>query len=264
MRLRDGRHGGRSGTVAARTSEPGRTSVRFLVAENFWADWDPYSTRPRSSGGIEAQIFDYLVDFPDTKGDPVPMLATEWTPVDDTTWEFTLRDGVTFHDGSAFDAEDVKASIELASGKQLRTGGTTAPRPPSLSAGEWVPTAVEVVDDHTVRLVSDAPFASLFAQLGAARRSSSSDDIGEDFAGLARGPERHRPVPARHERGRPKVMEANPDYWRAPRRSRTLTWEFIQDPETRLSALLDRPGRRHRPRPAAAPRADRGRRRASR
>ena len=43
-----------------------------------------------------------------------------WTQIDDTTWEFTLREGVTFHDGSAFDAADVKASIELASGAQLR------------------------------------------------------------------------------------------------------------------------------------------------
>ena len=91
-------------------------SVRFLVAENFWADWDPYNHSAQIQRRLEAQIFDYLVDFPDTKGDPVPMLATEWTPIDDMTWEFTLRDGVTFQDGSAFDAADVKTSIELASG----------------------------------------------------------------------------------------------------------------------------------------------------
>lgn len=140
--------------------------VRFLVAENFWADWDPYNHTAQIQRRLEAQIFDYLVDLPDTQGDPIAMLATEWTPVDDMTWEFTLRDDVTFHDGSTFDAADVKASIELASGKQLRPSAE-GENVPSLTAGDWVPTAVEVVDDQTVRLVSDAPFAGLFAQLAA-------------------------------------------------------------------------------------------------
>jgi len=73
-------------------------SVRFLIAENFWADWDPYQHTAQSQGRIEAQIFDYLVDFPDTDAPPVPMLATEWTQIDDRTWEFKLREGVTFND----------------------------------------------------------------------------------------------------------------------------------------------------------------------
>jgi peptide/nickel transport system substrate-binding protein len=38
-------------------------------------------------------------------GKLAPMLATAWKQVDDTTWEFTLGDGVTFHDGSPFNAE---------------------------------------------------------------------------------------------------------------------------------------------------------------
>lgn len=210
--------------------------VRFLVAENFWADWDPYNHTAQIQRRLEAQIFDYLVDLPDTKGDPVAMLATEWTPVDDTTWEFTLRDDVTFHDGSAFDAADVKASIELASGKQLRPGGEDGDVP-SLTAGDWVPTAVEVVDDHTVRLISDAPFASLFAQL-AGTPIVSSDDIGDDFSGLAAAPNGTGAFKLAEDEVDRKVMTANVDYWRGAPQIANLTWEFIQDPETRLSALL--------------------------
>ena len=211
-------------------------SVRFLTAEDFVTGWDPYQHAIQIQRRIEAQLFDYLVDFPDTKGDPEPRLASEWTPIDDTTWEFTLQDGVTFHDGSPFDAEDVKASIELASGKQMRTGEDGA-EVPSVSAGEWVPTAVEIVDDHTVRLVSDAPFASLFAQLGSTP-IVSSEDIGEDFTGLAAAPNGTGPFKLVGDEVGKKVMDANPDYWRGAPQIEHLTWEYIQDPETRLSALL--------------------------
>jgi peptide/nickel transport system substrate-binding protein len=39
-----------------------------------------------------------------------PGLATSWKALNDTTWEFTLRSGVKFHDGSALSAEDVRAT----------------------------------------------------------------------------------------------------------------------------------------------------------
>ena len=45
------------------------------------------------------QVFDSLVDV-DRQGKPVPGLALSWKPVNDLTWEFALRRGVTFHDGS--------------------------------------------------------------------------------------------------------------------------------------------------------------------
>lgn len=48
-----------------------------------------------------------------------PALATEWTPVDDTTWHIKLRSGVRFHNGSTLDAEAVKFSLErLAKAKE--------------------------------------------------------------------------------------------------------------------------------------------------
>jgi peptide/nickel transport system substrate-binding protein len=54
-------------------------------------------------------------------------LATSWRAVNDTTWEFTLRPGVKFHDGSPLTAEDVRATIErnLVPGKTVVTAGFT-------------------------------------------------------------------------------------------------------------------------------------------
>ena len=203
-------------------------SVRFLIAENFWADWDTYQHTDQSQGRLKGQIFDYLVDFPDPAAPPVPMLATEWTQIDDNTWEFKLREGVTFHDGSTFDAEDVKASIELASG---------ATDTPTLLAGTWIPTTVEIVDPLTVRLVSEQPFAALFAQL---RETIivSADDLANNAEAIKLQPNGTGPFRLVENEVTRKVMEANIDYWQGPPQIQTLIWEFIQDPDTRLAALM--------------------------
>jgi peptide/nickel transport system substrate-binding protein len=213
-------------TAEAPTGPSG--SVRFLIAENFWADWDPYQHTAQSQSRIEAQIFDYLVDNPDTGAPSVPMLATEWTQIDDRTWEFKLREGVIFHDGSAFDAADVKASIELASG---------ATDVATLQAGNWISTTVEIIDDLTVRLTSEEPFASLFAQL----RDTiivSADDLANNAEAIKAQPNGTGPFRLVANEPTRKVMEANTDYWQGAPQIQSLTWEFIGDPDTRLTALL--------------------------
>jgi peptide/nickel transport system substrate-binding protein len=214
------------GGVAGQDGQPGM--VRFLIAENFWADWDPYQHTAQSQGRIEGQIFDYLVDFPDTSEGAVPMLATGWSQIDDRTWEFTLREGVTFHDGSDFNAEDVKASIELASG---------ATDVPTLQAGDWIKTTVEIVDDYTVRLTTEEPFASLLTQL----RNTiivSADDLANNAEAIKTQPNGTGPFRLVENGPTRKVMEANANYWQGAPQIQTLIWEFIQDPDTRLSALL--------------------------
>src|SRR5207247_9751614 len=50
------------------------------------------------------QVFESLVDV-DAQGKPVPGLALAWQAVGDTAWEFSLRKGVKFHDGEAFNAD---------------------------------------------------------------------------------------------------------------------------------------------------------------
>ena len=60
------------------------------------------------------QINESLLSYEIGGTDVQPSLATEWTATDDLlTWTFTLRDGVTFHDGSAFDANDVVKSFAV-------------------------------------------------------------------------------------------------------------------------------------------------------
>src|SRR5216117_4572890 len=57
-------------------------------------------------------IYDRLLDRDPRTLKPKPMLATGWKIVNDTAWEFTLRQGVRFHNGEPFNAESVKATME--------------------------------------------------------------------------------------------------------------------------------------------------------
>ena len=76
-----------------------------------------------------------------------PALATSWEPIGDGEgWRFTLRQGVTFQDGSAFDAEDVLFSYQRASSEQSDTRSWFAPV-----------ADVKVVDNYTVDFMTTAP-----------------------------------------------------------------------------------------------------------
>lgn len=221
---------------------PGRQQadgeVRFLIAEAFWADWHQYLSTAQSQWRLGRQIFDTLVslDTPDVSVFS-PGLAESWTQIDETTWEFVLRQGVSFHDGQPFTAADVKASVELAT-------GATAEQ--TTTASRWVPTTVEIIDDYTVRLVTSTPFAPALIELArlpilSAADIQPSDDPATPLAGteaLKARPNGTGPFKLSSDEQNVKTMVANPDYWGGAPAIQTLVWEYIQDGQTRLNAFL--------------------------
>lgn len=76
---------------------------------------DPHAQNEGPTSALAHQIMEPLV-MRDHSGAIVPALATEWAPSeeDPNVWVFTLREGVTFHDGATFDSSDVKFSLERA------------------------------------------------------------------------------------------------------------------------------------------------------
>jgi peptide/nickel transport system substrate-binding protein len=205
-------------------------TVRFLEAENFWADWAPYSSTALSQIRLERQVYDYLVDFP--TGDltqPEPALAASFQQTDELTWEFELREGVRFHEGQELTAEDVKASVELASGFSGESAYSI----------NWLPAEVEVVDPRTVRIKTEQPFAPMLVALWWYAPILSAEWLTGNKERLKSQPNGTGAFRLAEDKVEVKTMEANTEYWGDPPLIETLIWEFIQDPQTRLNALLD-------------------------
>src|SRR5438132_2443681 len=85
-----------------------------------------------------------------------PSLATEWKALDDTTWEFKLRQGVKFHNGDPFSAEDVKFSFD-----RVLDPNTKSPQYGNIRGIK----EVKIIDPHTVHLITDKPFPLLLERV---------------------------------------------------------------------------------------------------
>src|SRR6266403_4400460 len=101
-------------------------------------------------------IYDRLLDRDARTLKPKPMLATGWKIVNDTTWEFTLRQGVKFHNGEPFNAQSVKATMEYIKDPANKTH--YMPRWSQVKE-------VQIVNDYTVRFVTEKPWPGLIDRI---------------------------------------------------------------------------------------------------
>jgi len=148
---------------------------------------DPYFHNLGPNNAMLAQIFGKLVDWGPKMDRMIPRLATSWKAINDTTWEFKLRQGVKFHDGSDFTADDFVFSFNRADGY---TGGNSSFR--TYTKGK----TVTKIDDYTVHISTPGPYplmpnemTSILIMSSEAKGSGGSENYGikaKDFnKGLA-------------------------------------------------------------------------------
>src|SRR5699024_7595309 len=141
---------------------------------------DPAGSNDIPSFDVQSNIFENLVRH-DENMELHPGLAESWEAIDETTWEFTLQEGVTFHDGSDFNAEAVKANIDRILDPDV-----------AALAGHLIDMIdeVEIVDDYTVRFITEYPFGGLPAHLAHPTAAMvSTQQIEEDYAEMEEGAE---------------------------------------------------------------------------
>ncbi|MFP4360415.1 MAG: ABC transporter substrate-binding protein [Alphaproteobacteria bacterium] len=114
---------------------------------------DPHNNNEGPTNTMKSNLYGRLIHrTPDLSLEPD--LATEWERIDDTTWRFTLREGVTFHNGNDFAANDVVYSFE----RQRQDSSDMAF---ALSSVE----SVEAIDDYTVEIKTSAPDPTLLLNM---------------------------------------------------------------------------------------------------
>ncbi|RJL07607.1 hypothetical protein D3P06_00085 [Paracoccus aestuarii] len=117
--------------LAAATGAASAETLRMaLKAEH--PSVDPHFSRTSPGQNTASHIFEGLAGIDETL-QPVPLLAESWENVDPTTWRIRLRDGVTFHDGSTLDAQDVITTFERipnVANSPARSKATSLPSPP--------------------------------------------------------------------------------------------------------------------------------------
>jgi peptide/nickel transport system substrate-binding protein len=189
---------------------------------------DPHLVDDGGERAINDNIYETLLTrTPD--GELQPGLATELpTQVDDTTWEFTLREGVTFHGGEPFNAESVVATVERMIGL-IERGETDNDGFYSTLTG------AEAVDDTTVRIMTDGPDGVLPARMYWLKQIPASAAESPDMSDAPNGTGPYRF--ANRQQGVSIDLEANPDYWGDAPSITAVHYEFSDDAATRLAGL---------------------------
>ena len=193
---------------------------------------DPHYYNLNPNMEVDDHLYDYLLSF-DAQGRLIPGLATAWKAVDDTTWEFTLRRNITFHDGSPFTSADVGFTFARAR--------KPTDSPDSYSRHFVRITDVSTPDDFTVRVKTDTPFPNLLREL--AQIAIISRKVGDvvttaDFnsgkAAIGTGPYKL----VEWVQGDRLVLARNESYWgEKPAWDRVILKPIVSSP-TRTAALL--------------------------
>ncbi len=222
---------------------------------------DPAFANDGETFRVSRQIFEGLVGTEPGTPDPAPLLAESWETSDDgLTYEFTLKEGVTFHDGTDFNAEAVCANFErwynfegiqqaetmsYYYGKLFR-GFADAPE-------DAVYESCEAVDEHQAKITIAQPFAGFIASLSlpafAMQSPSALEEFGADEAGgTAESPElseyaRAHPTgtgPFTFESwnvGQDISLTAYQDYWGEQGDVQEITFRVLDDPVARRQSL---------------------------
>lgn len=203
--------------------------------------FDPHIHASAELGIPLRSVYDTLIYRHPETGDFVPGLATDWTiSPDGLVYTFTLRQGVTFHDGNIFNAQSVAANLDRI------TAPETASQRAVFLLGPYE--GYEIVDEFTIRLLLSAPYSPLLDGLSQVYLGMASPAaFGQlsnnryQFHQVGTGPFRW----VEYVPGDRIVLRRNPDYAWGPDFYVTpgenavdeVTFRFFTEPATRATGL---------------------------
>ena len=161
----------------------------------------------------------------------MPGLAESWKRLNPTTWQFTLRKGVKFHNGDDFNADSVKFTLDRATNPETKA---------TISSELSTIAGTEIVDPFTVNVVTKTPdfllpvrLGELFGLMLSPKHTNAAGK--EAIATKPNGTGPFKLVTwAKNER---LVLEANESYWRGAPKVKTIVVRPILEDAARIAAL---------------------------
>lgn len=194
----------------------------------FATSWDPIASINGNDLTFYAPVYDRLL-AQDGDGTVTPMLAESFTPAsDNSSLTLKLRQGLTFSDGTPFDAAAVKANLDRARGDGSKIKGEL-----------YQVTDVQVVDPYTVEIAVSGGIGSLAVAL------ASRPGVMVSPAAVQQGTLQSQPVGIGPYQatditpGDRVTFEKTADYWDPDaQRVSQVTYRLMLDDQTRLNALM--------------------------
>lgn len=232
---------GCSSETAKTPSENGQKSSDKMIVVGLQAEptsLDAHQLSDYNSSRATMEIYDQLVQFKDGSTELEPDLADKWdVSADGKEYTFYLKKGVKFHDGTPFNAEAVKFSID----RQID------PKHPQHDTGQFAyaeftfgpVSKVEVVNESTVKILLKEPFAPFLSNMAMHAASIVSPEAvkkyGKDFTKnpVGTGPFKF----VSWKPGVEVVLEKNKDYFKGAPKADKLIFKPITEDQTRLAEL---------------------------
>ncbi len=221
------------------TTAPAQAETLKFAASGDAASLDPYAYYTTFTSGFLQNVYEPLVRY-NKELNFEPALATSWERTSPTTWRFKLREGVKFHNGNPFTADDVVASLNRA----------RADNSPFIVATSAIKD-VEKIDDHTVDIHLDGPYPVILNDLaGVVILDKEWMEANDTLRPVnpSKGEESYATTnangtgPFKIESRRPDaetVFVKNPDWWDKPEHNLDkVIFTPIKSAATRIAALL--------------------------
>ena len=214
---------GTSATEGGSTGEPVQGGeITVGIAQDLDNSLDPHLAVAAGTKEVMFNVFEGLVKT-NANGELIPAVAERYEVSEDKTqYTFTLRDGVTFHNGDAVTVDDVKYSIDRCADASEGT-----PLVPALSAVR----KVETPDEKTVAVTIDAPNNEFLSYMTLA--ILPKDYTEQDTAPVGTGPFRFVSRSAQQN----IVLERYDGYWGAPAYLDRVTFQIVENPDALVMSL---------------------------
>jgi len=213
-------------------SEEAIAPEELVVGTRYEPSIDPHFLYLSHNAAYAREIFDGLTDR-DSTARVIPNLATSWKMLDDTTWEFKIRAGVKFHDGSVFTPEDFAYSVERIP--------KVPNNPSSYTMNVQMIDKVEIKDPQTIIIKTKYSYPLLphrltdvFIVSKKLVENATTKDFVSGKVAIGTGPYKfYEYIP-----GDQYTIVRNEDYWGEKPYYNKVTFKIIPDNASRVAALL--------------------------